>query len=88
VTKWTNCRPVQSARQAMKWIIMAGIILVAGCTERPLYGPQPGKTEEDFERDFAQCEVQARMVPFEHSALTFGSLRDDCVRAKGWRRAN
>lgn len=47
---------------------MAGIILVAGSTERPLYGPQPGKTEEDFERDFAQSEVRARMVPFEHSA--------------------
>jgi hypothetical protein len=72
----------------MRWIIMAGIMLVAGCAERPLYGPQPGKTEEDFERDFDQCEVQARMVPFEHSALTSGSLRDNCLRARGWHHAN
>jgi hypothetical protein len=72
------------------WIIMAGIILVADCAERALYlyGQQPGKTAEDFERDFAQCEVQARLVPFEQSALTFGSLRDNCMRAQGWRRAN
>jgi hypothetical protein len=35
------------------WIIMAGIIFVADCAERALYSQQPGKTAEDFERDFA-----------------------------------
>jgi hypothetical protein len=70
----------------MKWIIMRGLFWwQAAPSDRSMVRSQDRR---DFERDFAQCEVQARMVPFEHSALTFGSLRDDCVRAKGWRRAN
>ena len=73
----------------MKWIIMAGIMLVAGCAaDRPLYYPQTGKTQEDFDRDFDRCGVRARMASFEHSALTSGLLRDDCMKEQGWRRAN
>jgi hypothetical protein len=74
--------------QAMRWIIIVGIMLLAGCADRPLYYPQSGKAQEDFDRDFERCGVQARMVSFEHNALTSGSLRDDCMRERGWRRAN
>jgi hypothetical protein len=72
----------------MRRIIVVGIMLLAGCADRPLYYPQSGKTQEEFDRDFGRCGVQAHMVPFEHSALTSGSLRDDCMREQGWRRAN
>jgi hypothetical protein len=74
--------------QAMRWTIIVAIMLLAGCADRPLYCPQSEKTQEDFDRDFERCGVQARMVSFESNALTSGILRDDCMKERGWRRAN
>lgn len=70
-------------------VIILAVLALAGCVRvvKPEYRAQAGGNVEQLARDNADCKAQAAMLPYEDYFRTLAFL-DNCMRARGYIRAN
>jgi hypothetical protein len=68
-------------------MFLAALLFLVGCAdETPIYQRQEGKTEEDLERDKADCEM--RMLSSNVEMINRSAFERACMRSKGWVQTN